>query len=245
MTIKDMHYDFKRKLNKVDSQSQRNLLVPEIDWVLNEAQEVFIDLIAEPRFEGFLGFEKNQKAIDDLKSLVVNNELQLLTDNGDGTFSVPLPDDYRYYLNSHVKATKGVCEERRLDVFIKRHDSLFEKSPFDNSSFDWEVVNCLFVGNGNNTSSLKIFTDNDFVVNKFFLSYLRKPLYMHNAQDFNNNQYKLPNGTLLTGTQNCELPEHTHREIVDIAVMIVTGDIQAPDLQQRILKVNLNNIKRV
>jgi hypothetical protein len=49
MTIKEMHYDFKRKFNKVDSQKNRNILVPEIDLYLNEAEEIFVKLIAEPR----------------------------------------------------------------------------------------------------------------------------------------------------------------------------------------------------
>jgi hypothetical protein len=39
MTAREMHYDFKQKLNKIDSQKHRNLKVPEIDWKLNEAQE--------------------------------------------------------------------------------------------------------------------------------------------------------------------------------------------------------------
>ena len=62
MSIKRMHYDLKVKLNKVDSQQYRNLLIPEIDWALNEAQNIFIKNIAEPRkmqqmFD--FGFEKN------------------------------------------------------------------------------------------------------------------------------------------------------------------------------------------
>jgi hypothetical protein len=38
-----------RKFNKVDSQKNRNILVPEIDLYLNEAEEIFVKLIAEPR----------------------------------------------------------------------------------------------------------------------------------------------------------------------------------------------------
>ena len=48
MTIQDMHYDFKKKLNKIDSQQNRNLLIPEIDWTLNEAQELFVKITAFP-----------------------------------------------------------------------------------------------------------------------------------------------------------------------------------------------------
>ena len=48
MTIQEMHYDFKMKLNKIDSEQYRNLRIPEIDWKLNEALEIFIKINAEP-----------------------------------------------------------------------------------------------------------------------------------------------------------------------------------------------------
>ena len=47
MNAREMHYDFKQKLNKIDSQKYRDLIVPEIDWKLNEAQEVFVKVIEE------------------------------------------------------------------------------------------------------------------------------------------------------------------------------------------------------
>jgi hypothetical protein len=55
MTTKEMHYDFKRKLIKVDSQNNRNFLVPGKLTLLNEAEEIFIKLIAEPRTKSNLG----------------------------------------------------------------------------------------------------------------------------------------------------------------------------------------------
>jgi hypothetical protein len=57
------------------------------------------------------------------------------------------------------------------------------------------------------------------------------------------NSYTLPDGTVLVGSQDCELPEHTHREIVDIAVLITTGDLQSGDYQLKQAKLNLNQIK--
>ena len=35
-------------------------------------------------------------------------------------------------------------------------------------------------------------------------------------------------------------PEHTHKEIVDIAVLLATGEMQLPDYQIKQAKVNLN-----
>ena len=42
MTVQEMHYEFKLKLNKVDSLDYSNFQVPEIDWYLNEAMNVFM-----------------------------------------------------------------------------------------------------------------------------------------------------------------------------------------------------------
>ena len=41
MTVQEMHYDFKMKLNKIDSEQYRNLRVPEIDWLLNEILQIY------------------------------------------------------------------------------------------------------------------------------------------------------------------------------------------------------------
>ena len=49
-----MHYDLKLKLNKLDSNQYRNLLVPEIDWVLNEAETIFIKSIAKRKIVNHL-----------------------------------------------------------------------------------------------------------------------------------------------------------------------------------------------
>ena len=49
MTIEEQHYDFKMKLNKIDSQQYRNLIIPQIDWLLNEAQELFVKMVSNPR----------------------------------------------------------------------------------------------------------------------------------------------------------------------------------------------------
>ena len=59
MTIQDMHYDFKKKLDKIDSQQNKNLLIPEIDWVLNEAQEMFVKIVAFPKKYEYLGLRKS------------------------------------------------------------------------------------------------------------------------------------------------------------------------------------------
>lgn len=220
MDIKAMHYDFKKKLNKVDSQQYKNLRVPEIDWVLNEAYELFVKIIAEPRIFNHLGFERNQRTIDDIRPLVVPIDLtNPITATGANTFI--LPTNYWFFINAKVEMQKIGCTNKIGRVYIRQQDDEFEESPFDKSSFEWKTVNGIFAEN-----KIKLFTDGTFTNTKLYLGYIKKALYIHNAEAHSVSGYKMPDGTVLSGSQNCELPDHTHREIVDIAVLITTGELE-------------------
>ncbi len=233
-----MHYDFKTKVNKIDSQQYRNLRVPEIDWKLNEAYEIFVKSIAEPRYRNHLGFEVNQRTIDDIRTIVVNNQTLAVTQTGINEYTATLPTQYMFFLSCYVNITKENCGTKKVRARVVQHDDTHEESSFDNSSFEWREVNIRFYDGG-----IKVFTDGTFTVDNIEINYIRKHAYIHNAQDFlPSGTYNLPDGTALTGFQNCELPEHTHREIVDIAVLITTGELQIPDYQIKQAKLNLNQI---
>ena len=232
MTVEEMHYDFKTKINKVDSQQYRNLKIPEIDWALNEAQELFVKLVAEPRMLSNQGFEINQRSIDDIKN-IVKIEIPLIP-NIKGI--VALPQDYWHYVRGRVISSKRNCINKSCVLKIRQQDDTFEESPFDKSSFEWREINGIFFDGG-----IKLYFE-EGVYGHLLLSYIRKPAYIHFASGFNVSGYKLPDGTLLTGTQDCELSFHTHREIVDIAVALTTGHIQAPDYQVKFSKLNLDNL---
>lgn len=236
MDIKGMQYDVKFKLNKIDSQQYRNLRGPEIDWTLNEALEIFIKSVAEPRNNNHLGFEVNQRTIDDIRTLVVNDEPLTPIELTPTTYYVELPENYMFFVSANVVMKRQACGTKEGRCILRQHDDRFEDSPFDCSSYEWGEVNIRFYEKG-----IKIFTDGTFTIEQLNLNYIRKHLYIHNAQDFlPTMSYKLPDGTLLTGTQNCELPEHTHREIVDIAVLILSNNLELPSYQLKQAKVNLN-----
>lgn len=227
-----MHYDFKRKLNKGDSQQNRNLLIPEIDWILNEAQELFVKMIAQPRVNNHLGFERTQRTIDDIRNVVIDDEELDVVNN-----IVTLPPEYWHYVTSYCLIKKEDCEVKSHKTHIRKHRKDFENSFFDKSSFEWRVVNGVF-----NSEGIRLFSDTDFTVTKLCITYIKKLKYIHNAQEFRGNKYKLPSGLELSGHENCELPETTHREIVDIAVLIATGELQIPDYNIKRDKLNLNQI---
>jgi hypothetical protein len=227
-----MHYDFKAKINKVDSQQYKNMLIPEIDWALNEAQELFVKMVAEPRLRSQLGFELTQRNIDDIRTLVKKDTLTVTNNTSS------LPNDYWHFLRARVTMEKDPCGTADATLHVRQHDDEFEESEFDKSSFEWRIVNGVF-----NVDGIEFFTDGTFTITSVLLNYLGKPAYIHNAANFRNGTYNLPNGTVLAGTVDCELPFQTHREIVDIAVLIVTGELQVPDYQIKMAKLNLNNLK--
>lgn len=244
MDAREMHYDFKTKLNKIDSQKYRNLKVPEIDWKLNEAQELFPKIVAQPRIGKQLGFEVNQRTIDDIRTIVINqkfaNAIVLQEfDSFDSSFIGSLPQDYWFFLNGQVLATKGKCIDKVLDTKEVQHDDNVHKSPFDKSSFLWRVANIRFIKEG-----IKVLTNKDFTPTKIRLDYLKKPRMIHNAQDWTNGTYNTVSGIALTGSQSCELPEPVHREIVDLAVFIAANDINLSNYQFKRDKLNLVDIKQ-
>ena len=239
MTAREMHYDFKQKLNKIDSQAFRNLIVPEIDWKLNEAQEIFVKIVAEPRLSSQYGFEVNQRTIDDIRTIVINQSFSRGTcltptvfDNS--SYLIALPTDYWFRVKAKVYATKGNCVNKSLKAVLVQHDDEDEESPFDRSNFEWRICNYRFIKEG-----IRAFTDSTFTINKFCLDYLRKPQMIHNAQDYVGGTYNTLSGVALTGTQPCELPEMVHKEIVDLAVLIAAGDLSLPDIRNKENKIKL------
>lgn len=237
-----MHYDFKQKLNKIDSQKYRNLQIPEIDWKLNEAQEVFVKIIAEPRFNNLLGFEVNQRTIDDIRSIVVNQKLntsdcQVPSIFDESSFICGLPSDYWYFLSAKIYADKEGCKDKLLKkVRVLQDDDEEDLSPFDRSSFEWGEVNIRFINEG-----IKVFTEGDFTVSKVCINYIKQLSRIHNAQDYQGGSYIALDGVTLSGSQSCELPVGTHREIVDLAVAITSGDLSLPDYMLKQNKLKLVN----
>lgn len=233
MNAKEMHYDFKQKLNKIDSQKYRNLLVPEIDWKLNEAQEVFVKIVAEPRMRKDVGFEVNQRTKNDIRTIVVDQLFGggvVPTSYDSTSYIAALPTDYWFLLGCKIFATKGNCANVRLAIREVDHDDENELSPFHKSSFTWRVSNVWF-----NKDGLRIFTDGTYSITKVCFEYLKKPRAINNSPDFVGGTYTDLQGNVLNTAQSCELPDMVHREIVDLAVLITAGDLNLPDyvLKQR------------
>jgi len=220
MNIQEMHFAVKAGLNKLDS-SYRNLQIPEIDWFLNQAQQVFVKACMPQSASLFLGreFELSQRTIDSISTLVTPTKIKVV-DN-----IVPLPKNYYFHVSSYVEASKGACS-RTIRCYQVQHDDLHKESSNTASSFEWDECNISF----ENTGILCYVTD--FTVSNMNLVYIREPKLIHNAAQYNNGTYNYF-GTTLTGTSNCELPVITHDDIVRIAVFLASRAIEQPTSNQK------------
>lgn len=245
MTVQDMHYEFKVKLNKIASGNYPNLLIPEIDWYLNEAQEIFIKQRYGVTNNKKGGFETSQKRIDDLRELVQTNTapaaLEILPDLGmTQAYGSVVPNDYMFLVRAKAIATKGSCSERFLTCIQSQHDDLNNilTDPFYSPSFEWAETPLIFkkTGGGND---LITFSDGTFTISNIVLDYIKIPQRIQFPSGVGGN-YQLPDGSAVNADANCELAQHTHHEIVDIAVMLASGDMDNPNVQMKMMKTQIN-----
>lgn len=228
MTIEAMHYELKTEVNRLDSNVYRQLRIPEIDWKLNQAQAILINSIANPR-QPVSGFELNQRSRSDLSPIAVDALTIQAQPLSSTQYTVEKPENYLYFTRAYANCVKQGCE-RKIRVWVVQQDDLHEEYPFSKSSFEWEEVNGYSYEGG-----LKAYTDGSFSIRNIELSYLRQPKYMHLGS------YQLPDGTPLTGNQDCELGESLHRSIVSLAALIITGNLQIGDYDIKLANFKLTN----
>jgi len=218
MDIREMHYDFKKKLNKLDSARYRNLLVPEVDWALNEAQGIMVKRASE------------SGRLDAVRTLV-RRHVPLSPSGG----FFPLPADYRHLVSADAEVQNADCGRTVAKVHFRDDGSDWERDPFSRSSYEWREVNAVLGSGG-----IRAYDDGTFSVETILLSYVRQPLWMHAAGDHSPMGYKMPGGAPLYGYVDCELPEDVHGHLVDLAVLVASGEIQAPDYQVKREKLVLS-----
>tara|TARA_R100001510_G_C7615996_1_gene178143 strand:+ start:299 stop:1030 length:732 start_codon:yes stop_codon:yes gene_type:complete len=242
MTVEEMHYEFKLKLNKVDSLDYQNFFVPEIDWYLNEAMKMFIKQrygVANPKRQGF---EVTQKRIDDLRNLVVAGASQLaalspVTDL-EPFYTANLPNDYMFLVRVNADATKEGCESKIIGGIQVQRDDLDSVlgDPFYSPSFEWGETPVVFTEDG-----ISAYSDGSFTITNILVDYIRHPERIAWGDGVDPaNSYNYPDGTTAAANQSCELAEHTHNEIVDLAVLIASGDLDNPNFQVKNLRANIN-----
>lgn len=221
MTDRQLQIEFERRLQLMDPELVRTnkLNSDTIFSFLNEA----IDKFYKTRYSGINskseGFEQSQKRIDDLRNLIKNKVFttEIIADRN--TYKVELPDDYTIMLGD----TAGIapsddyndpCWEMDEDgeYVVKKADTIEAtienidrqlNNSLSEHILKYSTARPLRLIQGND---VVLFTDGKYKVAEYRLTYLSSPKKL----DSNN----------ITNTEYTSLPEHTHMEIVKMAVQL-------------------------
>lgn len=220
MSPRDFQIEFERRLQLMNP----NLVIKDklssdtIFTFINEA----IDKFWKTRYSGInfkaQGFEQSQKRIDDLRTLVKKHTFtsDSITKH-DNVFTVELPQDYTILLGD----TAGIQPNDINDCWevdsngeykIKYTDTLEATvenidRQLGNSLSEHKLKYCsarpLRLIQDNN---ILLYTDGNYKVSEYTVTYLSKPTKL-NSSNINNMEYP-------------DLPEHTHIEIVKLAIQL-------------------------
>jgi len=220
MTVQEMHYAVDQGLQKVGSSVYDSFLSDEIDFWLNRAQDRFIKQrlhpITDPKK---LGFSKTIKRLDDLRMILSVDYTDGIVPSTTVAFqNFDLPVDYRFLVNARVSMHYNPCgnqvstsdPEVIRDLRIVEQDKAYtmQGNPFSKSTGE-NPMGFIFDEN------IRVFQDGkSFILKTVYLDYLRIPTEIN-----------------LSLLQDCELAEHTHQEIVDIAVRNMVEAIESPRYQ--------------
>ena len=222
MTVQEMHYALDQGLQKVASSVYDYFLPEESDFWLNRAQERFIKqrlhLEGDPKK---LGFSKNEKRLNDLRSIIeVDFEDQpAVLDPTADFIEFDIPTEFMFLINARVSmyitcggtidTGPGATPVER-DLRIVSQDDVYhlQQNPFGKSSPSFPMAIMY-------DEAIRVFQSSEkFILETLYLDYLREPVSIS-----------------LNTNVNCELADHTHHEIVDLAVKSIIEAIESPRYQ--------------
>lgn len=236
MTISEMHTAVKLGLDKSSALDIPAFEPEEIDFWLNQAIRDFV----KTRYSGVNlkkeSFEQTQKRIDDLYTLVkeaVNNAsgngLDLVADAATvfpnsyiiNTALSTWPTDYMFTISEEVgtATVSGSVSVNRWGITQCTHDKYRQKidDPYSEHILHYGSAKPLRLFDD---GYVRFITDGNYTLSKYYLTYLREPVEV-----YSNTPAATPT------TMDCDLPEHTHDEIVRLAVNIMLENIEQPRLK--------------
>ena len=210
-----MHLSFKQGLDKFDSKNYPNLEPEEIDLVLNQAQEAFVKQRYGYNNTKKEAFEQTQKRIEDLYTLIKSVRLTPLTNTSeninDYSVFVQLPTDHWITIQELTNITYLDCNSNSSteDVYTKpiQHNdySKLISNPFGQPT-DEKVLRLM------TQQGVELLHSSTSTISEYKIRYIKEPVRIDNVT--------IPN-------VDCELSNHTHQEIVNIAISIALENIEA------------------
>jgi hypothetical protein len=224
MTITEMHTAFKRELDKIDSLQYPSFISTEIDYFLNRAIYKFI----KTRYSGFNmkgeSFEETQKRMDDLRTLVREVTVPCTVTNAAKPNGYIMTSGFSNAAFTGIPYWLSVGEEVLINITASNTDKRQGVTEITSNTYRFYIdnpfsehilhYNCakplrLFYNN-----TIEFITDGQYTVKSAYIRYIKEPTAVS-----------------LSGNISCELPNHTHGEIVMLAVQSALENIEQPRYQ--------------
>ena len=254
MFIQEMHFDFDIKIDKVDSLQKRSFNTAQKDWLLNEAQWVWLKNNYGVTKTNPVSFEVTEHRIQDLKNLHIKSpapQPSILATSADSIAYESTLDSLVYELlfvtRVRAKITKNNCT-KIVGVNITQTDDLNNSlvDPFNKPDFitgdvlgvyGRSSLNSVTNLNPYGTGSIYIYTDGTFTVDEVYIEYIKHPnrLWFGNYDLTSDLRPKIISNTYVyqagvDSPVHSDLNSHVHAEIVDQAVLIASQLIEDPQL---------------
>lgn len=229
MSILELHYDFNLMADKVGGNDRRSFSKPEIDWLLNRAQDALMKQQVDV-------FELNSKKTHDLMPLHIKQPRQpgisatqytgLIKSPQGNIYIYEIPLDTGLMMSPYFSFTKisanltsNGCNYRATAKYMDNDD--FEEGIKSSLQLDEQTM---FVNMGTSTvqvinsqnRSLYLYTLYPIQDNLVYIEYIKKP------RNVCIGGYIYLDGTLTTQVQP-ELPERLHYKWVSYAVGLAFG----------------------
>lgn len=237
MTISEMHIAFDLLLDKTNSLQYPSFLPEEKDFWINQAIRKF----SKTRYSGTNskreGFEQSQKRIDDLRTLVRELTIPCTTVGAIKPNAYVLTNGFTNALFTTTPYWLSLGEE--VDIhFIPSLTA--NKTPITKrvgvtsataNDYRWKLDDptAAYILHYDEARPLRLFyndtiefiTDGNYSVTNAYIRFLKKPTTVS-----------------LSTLVSCDLPEHTHDEVVSLAVQMALENIEQPRLESYSQEVN-------
>ena len=218
-----MHAEFKFLMDKIDSSANPLFLEGEIDTLLNISQDKFITKRAFGNNPRRTSFEEDQKRRDDLRTLIKQENISAVSsaiNAKPNAIHFALPDDYRHAINEEADVYTPEQGLKRVGVTPITHDRY---NKIIDDPFNKPHKNTVYrLGFGDDGNICELIHGANQSIETYYLRYLKE-------------------ADAIATDADCILPDHTHREIVRMAVVEALEGIESQRYQTS--RIELNEIE--
>ena len=215
----------KQRLNKLASADYDNLECWQIVEAFNKGQVNWCRRNLHGLNVKQTGDEQSKRRIDDLQILLKEVPVTLTKRDRFYETSQILPADYFEWKRISAEGVSECCPtNRRMVIYLAEEGNVDELLRDENKkpSYDWAETFCTL-----KTNRVRIYTNNDFAIDKAQLSYYKQPVRIEITGCVNPFTQAVS-----TVDIECEFKDDIIELFVDEAAKILAGDIESLNQQQ-------------